>query len=347
MAQEIIIQNADNELSKQFGEVVSLIRTNRNKVYQYANTQLIETYWAVGKYLSERLASAQWGDGVVKQLADYITKNEPGIKGFSRENLHRMRKFYDLYAGNEIVSPLVTQIGWTNNLLILSRCKSAEEREFYIRLAIRDRLSKRELDRQIDSLLFERCMLGNTNLSPLAKQISKKDSSLLRDSYVLEFITGKEAKPENELRKALIRNMKDFILELGKDFIYMGEEYRVQVGMSDFRIDLLFFHRELQCLVAFEIKTRKFKPGDLGQLEFYLEALDRDVKKQNENPSIGVLLCTDKDDEVVEYALARSMYPTMVAHYQLNLPDKKLLQQKLRELYDENENIENDETSND
>ena len=266
MAQEIIIQKSDNELTKQFGEIVSLIRSNRDKIFQYANTQLIETYWAVGKYLSQRLASAQWGDGVIKQLAEYIATNEPGIKGFSRENLHRMRKFYDIYAGNEIVSPLVTQIGWSNNLLILSRCKTDEEREFYIRLSIRDSLSKRELDRQMNSLLFERCMLGNTNLSPLAKQISKKDSCLLRDSYVLEFITGKEAKPENELRKALIRNMKDFILELGKDFIYMGEEYRVQVGMSDFRIDLLFFHRELQCLVAFDKEVQAWRPRTAGVL---------------------------------------------------------------------------------
>ena len=190
-----IIHDTDNELAKQFAEVVSIIRTNRDKVYRYANTQLIETYWAVGKYLSERLAAAQWGDGVVKRLAEYIATNEPEIKGFSRENLHRMRKFYDLYAGNEIVSPLVTQIGWSNNLLIISRCKTDEEREFYIRLSIRESLSKRELDRQIDSLLFERCMLGNTNLSSLAKQISMKDSGLLRDSYVLEFITVEEAKP--------------------------------------------------------------------------------------------------------------------------------------------------------
>ena len=155
---------------------------------------------------------------------------------------------------------------------------------------------------------------------------------MFRDNYVMEFITGKESKPENTLRRALIKNMKEFILELGKDFIYIDEEFRIQVGNSDFRIDLLFFHRELQCLVAFELKTEKFKPEHLGQLNFYLEALDRDVKKAKENPSIGVLLCKDKDDEVVEYALSRSLSPTMVAEYQLCLPDKKLLQQKMREI---------------
>lgn len=160
---------------------------------------------------------------------------------------------------------------------------------------------------------------------------------MFRDNYVMEFITGKDNKPENTLRRALIRNMKDFILELGKDFIYIDEEYRLQVGNSDFRIDLLFYHRELQCLVAFELKTEKFKPEHLGQLNFYLEALDRDVKKAKENPSIGVLLCKDKDDEVVEYALSRSLSPTMVAEYQLCLPDKRLLQQKMHEIADRNQ----------
>ena len=148
----------------------------------------------------------------------------------------------------------------------------------------------------------------------------------------MEFITGKESKPENKFRKALINKMKDFILELGTDFIYIDQEYRLQVGNSDFRIDLLFYHRELQCLVAFELKTGKFKPEYLGQLNFYLEALDRDVKKPKENPSIGVLLCKDKDDEVVEYALSRSLSPTMVAEYRLNMPDKNLLRDKLKEI---------------
>lgn len=148
----------------------------------------------------------------------------------------------------------------------------------------------------------------------------------------MEFIGGKSLKTETSLKTALVQQMKEFILELGKDFIFVDQEYRLQVGCSDFRIDLLFYHRELQCLVAFELKMGKFKPEHLGQLNFYLEALDRDVKKAKENPSIGVLLCKDKDDEVVEYALSRSLSPTMVAEYQLCLPDKKLLQQKMKEI---------------
>jgi hypothetical protein len=143
-----------------------------------------------------------------------------------------------------------------------------------------------------------------------------------------------EPHSESDLQRGLVRQMKNFILELGKDFLFIGEEYKLQVGNSDFYIDLLFYHRGLQCLVAFELKVDKFKPDHLGQVNFYLEALDRDVKKPNENPSIGVLLCKDKDSEVVEYALSRSLSPTMVSEYNTQLPDKKLLQQKLHELFD-------------
>lgn len=154
----------------------------------------------------------------------------------------------------------------------------------------------------------------------------------LRDSYVLEFLDVPEDYKERDLRKSIIANLEQFILEFGKDFTFMGEEYRVQVGNTDFYIDLLFYNRALSCLVAIELKVGKFKPEHLGQLNFYLEALDIDVKKENENPSVGLILCTSKDDTVVEYAMSRSLSPTMVADYTLKLPDKKLLTAKLREI---------------
>lgn len=321
----------------QFAEVVNLIRTRRNELLRTANTALMDTYWQVGKYISEKIAQSAWGDGVVKQLAEYIAKTAPELKGFDDKNLWRMRQLYETYHEDEKLVPLARQLSWTNNLIILRRCEDNIEREFYIHLTLRDHLSKRELDRQISAAVYERTMIGQATLAPVVKQIGDKAKDVFRDTYVMEYITGKESKPENSLRHALITHMKEFVLELGKDFIYMGEEYRVQVGMSDFRIDLLFYHRELQCLVAFELKTEAFKPEHLGQLNFYLEALDRNVKKPHENPSIGVLLCQDKDDEVVEYALSRSLSPTMVSKYHLCLPDKRLLQQKMREIFEETE----------
>lgn len=179
-------------------------------------------------------------------------------------------------------------------------------------------------------------MIGNSKLSPVVRETNRDVTNAFKDSYVFEFLGLTEPHRESELQSGLVRQMKNFILELGKDFLFIGEEYKLQVGNSDFYIDLLFYHRGLQCLVAFELKADKFKPDHLGQLNFYLEALDRDVKKQNENPSIGILLCKDKDSEVVEYALSRSLSPTMVSEYKTQLPDKEFLQQKLHELFDNN-----------
>ncbi|MBO4841031.1 MAG: DUF1016 family protein [Bacteroidaceae bacterium] len=323
---------------EQFAEVVSMIQQTKASVISIANTALIDLYWKVGKYISDKLTVSEWGDGVVKQLAEYIEKTSPDVKGFSDKNLWRMKQFYETYCNaEEKLSPLVRQISWTNNLIIMSRTKSAEERVFYLMLCKTERLSKRELNRQIDAAIYERSKLDGPKLSPVVREIAPKAEQVFRDQYVLEFLGGKEYEHENSMKKALIDQMKQFVLELGKDFLFMEEEYRLQVGNSDFRIDLLFYHRELQCLVAFELKMGKFKPEHLGQLNFYLEALDRDVKKPHEKPSIGVLLCKDKDDEVVEYALSRSLSPTMVAEYKLRLPDKALLQQKLRDIYESGE----------
>lgn len=185
-------------------------------------------------------------------------------------------------------------------------------------------------ERQLDSGYYERYMLSKDVLLP--ESVKRLGENPFLDSYVMEFLDLPNEYHENDLRKALIRNMKDFILELGKDFTFIDEEYKVQVGGDDFRIDLLFFHRGLQCLVAIELKIGKFKPEYVSKLDFYLEALDRQVKKENENPSVGLLLCATKNDEVVEYAMSRTMSPMLVSEYKLQLPDKKVLQKKLQEL---------------
>lgn len=212
----------------------------------------------------------------------------------------------------------------------MSGCKTDEEREFYIRLCIKKNYSKRQRERQLDSGYYERYMLSKENLLP--GSVKKLGENPFLDSYVMEFLNLPNEFHENDLRKALIRNMKDFILELGKDFTFIDEEYKVQVGGDDFRIDLLFYHRGLQCLVAIELKIGKFKPEYISKLDFYLEALDRQVKKENENPSVGLLLCAAKNDEVVEYAMSRTMSPMLVSQYQLQLPDKAVLEKKLQQL---------------
>lgn len=200
-----------------------------------------------------------------------------------------------------------------------------------MQMCIRERYSYRELQRQIDSSYYERYMLSSKTISPTVAKFHEDTGNVFLDSYVLEFLDVPEAVSEHDLKKSIIRNLKNFILEIGKDFTFIGEEYRVQVGGHDYFLDLLFYHRGLSCLVAFELKIGEFKPEYLGKVDFYLEALDREVKKPNENPSVGVILCAKKDDEVVEYALSRSLSPTMISEYTLKLIDKELLQAKLKE----------------
>ena len=319
------IKNNEN-----FSEIISIIETAKMRALKAVNTELITMYYEVGKYLSELCSNSKFGDKVINDVEMYISKNNPTIKGFNRRGLYRMKQFYELYKDDELVTPLVTQISWTNHLIIMSGCKTKEERLFYIKLCIKENYSKRELERQIDSAYYQRYLLSVNK--PLPEVVPNVVKGNILDTYVLEFLDLPQQYTENNLKKAIIGNLKSFILEFGKDFTFIGEEYRVQVGGQDFYIDLLFYNRALSCLVAIELKIGKFKPEHIGQLNFYLEALDRDVKKPNENPSVGVILCATKDDAVVEYALSRSMSPTMVAEYTLKLPDKKLLENKLREI---------------
>jgi predicted nuclease of restriction endonuclease-like (RecB) superfamily len=251
-----------------------------------------------------------------------------------------MMQFYNAYKALPKLSSLLREISWSHNLIIISRCKDPGEKEFYIKLTKQENYSCRELERQISASLFERTLMSQKNLSTALRENSFDLNQTLKDSYVFEFLNLHEPFSENELKRGLVVQMKKFILELGKDFLFIGEEYRLQVGNSDFFLDLLFYHRGLQCLIAFELKADTFKPEHLGQLNFYLEALDKDVRKHNENPSIGILLCKGKDSEVVEYALNRSLSTTLVSEYKTQLPNKKLLQKKLHELFKLHNHIE-------
>lgn len=227
------------------------------------------------------------------------------------------------------MSALLTQLSWTNHLLIMSGSRSDEEREFYIRLAVKERYSSRQLERQMDSGYYERYILSKNKLLP--EPLMSQQNPFL-DQYVIEFLDLPDTFHENDFRRALVKGMHDFILELGKDFTFVGEEYPIQIGGEDFRIDLLFFHRSLKCLVAMELKIGKFKPEYVSKMDFYLEGLDRQIRKPDENPSVGLILCASKNDEVVEYAMSRTLSPMMVAQYQLQLPDKDILRNKLQEL---------------
>ncbi len=320
-------------LETHFSEITSLITSAQKKAYQTVNICLIDLYWQIGEYISRKLEAAEWGDGVVEQLAKHIMHVHPNLQGFTRRNLFRMRQFYETYYQDIKVSPLVRQLPWTHNLIIFSQSKRPEEREFYLRMAISEKWSKRELERQFRLALFERSVLTPPKVSPAVTQIYPEALSIFKDSYMVEFLALPKGHNETDLHHALLHKLKDFLIELGHDFCFIGSEYPLQVGGRDFALDLLFFHRGLNSLLALELKVDRFEPEHLGKLNFYLEALDRNVRKPHEQPAIGVLLCASKESEVVEFALSRTLSPTLIAEYQTQLPNKKLLQKKLHEFY--------------
>ncbi|MDP0587879.1 MAG: PDDEXK nuclease domain-containing protein [Candidatus Endonucleobacter bathymodioli] len=316
----------------QFGEVLAQIQQAKQQAFQQVNKTLVQLYWNIGQYVSNNVEQAGWGKGVVGELADFIQQKEPNMNGFSARNIWRMKQFYEIYREFPKLSTLWTVLPWSHNRRIMT-LKTAEEREFYLLLCSKKKYSFRELERLIKTGTFERTMLANKKRSPVVSELPKSTDGIFKDSYVFEFLDLPIPHKEKDLQQALFASLKDFILELGFGFTFIGQEYRLQVGNDDFVIDLLFFHRQLQCMVAIELKTDKFKPAYLGQLEFYLEALDQNVKLAHENPSIGILLCREKDDEVVKLALNRSLSPTVIADYETKLIPKELLRQKLNEFY--------------
>ena len=366
----------------EFAEIVRLIEESRNRAFQKVNEELVLLYFTVGKTVSVRVAEGTWGEKTVDELSSFILKRFPGLSGFTRRGLYRMKQFYETYSvdsdcyrlwlkiqdekessqfvspvatqindrkitGNPIVSTpltqiqttdnkhdifvttLLTQIQWSSHLHILNKTAAPEEKLFYLMHSIKENLSVRELERQINSAVFERSLMANQIVSSLPTQFP---TGVFKDPYIFEFLDLPDGHSENDLEKALVKNLQKFILEIGKGFTYMGNQFRLQVGNRDFYTDLLFYHRDLQCLVLFELKIQEFEPEFLGKLNFYLEALDRDVKRQHEKPSIGVLLCKGKDNEVVEYSMARNTSPAMIADYETKLIPKQLLTTKLTQL---------------
>ncbi|MBI1347218.1 DUF1016 family protein [bacterium] len=317
-----------------FETILSLINAARTAAVAAVNTTLIDLYWSIGEFLNRKIASETWGEGTVEALAEYIHRQQPNARGFSARNLWRMNQFFETYRSQPKLAALLRDLSWSHNLAILSRCKHDGEREFYLRLASREHWTFRELQRQLNGGLFERTVLSPPILSTALTELHPAADQAFKDSYLLDFLHLTPEHLEADLHRGLVEKLKQFLIELGRDFCFVGSQYPLQVGGKDFSLDLLFFNRALTCLVAIELKVEEFAPEHLGKLEFYLEALDRDVKKPHERPTIGVLLCATKDHEVVEYALSRSMSPALVAEYQIQLPDKRLLEAKLHEFYE-------------
>lgn len=344
----------------EFEDIVRLIDEARNKAFQKVNEELVFLYFKVGSIVSSKVSAGVWGNNTVSELAEYIKHKYKGLHGFSRPRLYSMKQFYETYtsqnmiqqidnqsqivstvsrqfnknnnASTSIILPLLTKISWSHHLLILSKTKSIEEKFFYIQACIKEKLSYRELERQLNSSVFERSVLAKKKISPAVTQLRQ---DFFKDPYIFEFLDLPDSHSEKDLEQALMHNLQKFILEIGKGFSYMGSQYRMQVGNKDYYTDLLFYHRNLQCLVLFELKIQEFQPEFLGKLNFYLEVLDRDVKLPHENPSIGILICKEKNKEVVEYSMARNISPAIIAEYETKLIPKDVIAAKLQQLVEQ------------
>ena len=325
-----------HKLSRSYTGLLKDIKT-RIREAQYAalkavNKELIALYWDIGKMIVERQKGNTWGKAVVVKLAEDLRKEFPETRGFSASNLWRMRRFYEAYHQSPKLATLLRELPWAHNLIIFQRAETEEEREFYLKACIEGKWSFRELERRIDTSLFERSRYAKKSLVRSRRTNVPDALKHFKDEYVLDFLGMKDPYGEKELRRAILSKLRDFFLEFGRHFTLAGEEYRLSVGGEDYFVDLLFFHRLLRCFVAVELKIGGFKPEYVGKMQFYLSVLDETAKLEQENPSVGIILCKSKNDEVVRIAVSKTASPIRVATYKTKLIDRKLLKQKLHSL---------------
>ncbi len=294
------------------------VRSAQYEALKAVNKELVGLYWDFGQMIVKRLDVEGWGKAVVKQLAVDLRTEFPGVGGFSASNLWRMKAFFEAYAGLEKLAPLVREIGWSHNLAILERCKDPLEREFYLRVTRKFGWSKNVLIHQIDNQSYEKSLLGQTNFDQaLTPELRVHAKLAVKDEYTFNFLELGEGHSERELERALIARIEDFLRTMGGMFAFMGSQYRLEVDGKEYFIDLLLFHRRLRCLVAIELKVGEFLPEFVGKMQFYLAVLDRQVRQEAENPSIGIILCKEKSRTIVEYALHNARKPIGVATYEI------------------------------
>lgn len=312
-------------LEKDFFVQIKLrIRKSQYEALKAVNTELIALYWDIGKAITEKQQDG-WGKGIVPKLSKELQEEFPGMGGFSTSNLWYMAQLYAEYHDKPNLQPLVGEISWTKHIVILSKCKDLQEREFYIQATKKFGWTKDVLINQIENKTFESYLLNQTNWEKTLPEKIKKNAILaIKDHYTFDFLNLADQHNESELEQALIQNVRKFLLEMGNDYTFMGSQYRIEINDKEYFIDLLLFHRRLQCLIAVELKIGDFLPEYKGKMEFYLAVLNDKVKMEHENESIGIIICKSKDRTIVEYSLQTSSLPIGVATYSTskNLPKK-------------------------
>ena len=319
------MQPVPQDYGRLLGEVKERIRSAQYEALRKVNRELISLYWDIGRLIVERQRDAGWGRSVVETLAEDLRAEFHGIGGFSAANLWRMRLFYDTYADNEKLAPLVREIGWSHNLIIMEKCKDDLEREFYLRMTRRLGWTKNVLTHQIENKTYEKTMLGQTNFEEtLPDEIRGQARLAVKDEYTFDFLELGDEHSERQLETAILGRIEPFLREMGGVFSFVGSQFRLEVGEQEYFVDLLLHHRRLRCLVAVELKIGEFLPEYVGKMQFYLAALDDNVRMEDENPSIGIILCKSKNHTIVEYALRESGKPIGVASYRVvsTLPEE-------------------------
>jgi predicted nuclease of restriction endonuclease-like (RecB) superfamily len=318
------------------GEIKERIRAAQYAALKAVNKELIALYWDIGKTIVERQQGETWGKSVVEQLSKDLRSEFPEHTGFSARNIWRMRDFYLTYHANEKLSPMVTEIGWTHNTIILNKSKDDLEREFYIRMTRKFGWTKNVLIHQIENQTYEKTILNQTNFEQtLPEEIKQQAKLAVKDEYTFDFLELGDEYNERQLEQALLAKVTDFLREMGGMFAFIGSQFRLQVDDKEYFLDLLLYHRLLRCLVVLELKVGEFLPEYVGKVQFYLAALNDLVRLPDENPSIGIILCKTKDKTIVEYALRESNAPVGVARYQI----VSTLPEELREQFPPTEQI--------
>jgi predicted nuclease of restriction endonuclease-like (RecB) superfamily len=321
-------------------EVKELIRKAQYDALRAVNKELIQLYWNIGKKIVDKQETLGWGKSVVEQLSIDLKKDNPGLHGFSPQNLWFMRQLYIEYKDKINLQPLVREIGWTHNLIIFSKCKNELEREFFLLHVKKFGWTKNVLIHQIENKTYEKYLLNQTNFDKTLPVKYRQQAKLaVKDEYTFDFLELTDEHSEHELEIALIRNVQKFLTEMGSWYTFVGSQYRLQVGKNEYFIDLLLFHRKLKSLIAVELKAGEFQPEYKGKMEFYLTALNHQIKEVGENDAIGIIICKGKDRTVVEYSLSNATHPIGVATYKTlsklpvkykkYLPSPKEISQKL------------------
>jgi predicted nuclease of restriction endonuclease-like (RecB) superfamily len=311
-------------------EIKARIQAAQYAALRAVNKELVGLYWDIGQLIVARQQTEGWGKAVVQKLATDLQASFPGTGGFSASNLWRMKGFFETYSDTTKLAPLVREIGWSHNLLILERCTDAQEREFYLRMTRKFGWSKNVLAHQIDNQSYEKSLLGQTNFDQALTPALRAQAKLaVKDEYAFDFLELGDQHSERELERSLIARIEDFLRAMGGMFAFLGSQYRLEVAGDEYFIDLLLFHRRLRSLVAIELKIGKFEPEFIGKMQFYLAALDEQVRQDDENPSIGIILCKEKKRTIVEYALRDARKPIGVATYAITKSLPKELQGQL------------------